>query len=417
MKNTLRISTSSNPSKSLSDRFSPVLSEKDLFASLKELREKYHKNHPKGLFKTFDIVTSSMQTDKLTRQKLISDRLSKGRSLLDLRFSNLETTHFEGKVKALQDCLSQIDEKKIHDFIGGIKVLKGLKSELLMNFQIRNSEVLQEVNVKGLILELDDWINQGKTFEFSNLSQDFTYLNRSVRELIRLMKKEGIENGAEMMEILWKVIVKVVDEACANHFNDLEKFEEKGRAEKKNLEFLKEKEILLVKEQSEIMVKKILGENEALIELMRKRKAECENVENQLFSCKETMNKAFDRGIRSNCLKKYNKVLSGIEQFIEETEKEQEKQVSTLQSIADIMDMLKKLSEKQRKSHKGIQTDALNLGDINFASKYEEYVKLFGTAFGEIRSDESINNFVALIRRDLEPGLGKRSSFKRRTKN
>jgi hypothetical protein len=44
-------------------------------------------------------------------------------------------------------------------------------------------------------------------------------------------------------------------------------------------------------------------------------------------------------------------------------------------------------------------------------------LKLFGTGFGNAGSAASINAYVALIKRSLEPKAERRGGIKRRTKN
>jgi phage-related tail protein len=108
------------------------------------------------------------------------------------------------------------------------------------------------------------------------------------------------------------------------------------------------------------------------------------------------------------------KLLDGFDSLIEDTEKEKVRQLIVLQSVASLIDSAEDFSAKPKREDKVVQTEPFSLEMINCESSYDEYLKTFGTSFGDIGSIDSINAFVSLIKRDLEPKTGKRTSLKKK---
>ena len=406
-------------------KLSPILSENDIFTSLKVLRAKYpttrshRQSSNASILKTFDLISSPLHTDKSIFQKISCDRLAKGRTFHESKLMKLEMVHSEARVRLLETQQSAEEEESLQQFINSLRVLKDLKSELSLNYKISRSEVpYSEINLNGLAFSLQDILvslENNEKLEVEALSVTMHSLNTSVRELIRVMKSKDIDRGAEVMELLWKAVVKLIDNACYSHSFSINILADKAQIEQKEIIEKSQKEIREITERFVLSSQKLIEENQKLQEKIAKLRGKCEVYEEELNDRNQQLDSLFRVENRNNDLKSMNKLLGGMDKFISDTEREQIIQVSALGSIANIMELIKKAGDRHKVS-KIIQTEPLDFSDVNYYSKYEDYVSVFGTTFGEIGSSDSINNFVTLIKRDLSPMKSTRFSIKRKTK-
>ena len=129
----------------------PALSptaDKDIFISLKNLRSKYPKStnalikvkSESELLNSFDV--SSPLLNHQIHQELISDRLSKGRVQQGSKFSKLETILSDSKAKELDSVNYELEEASLQAYLSNIRILKELKNDLFLNFQVSRSKKL-----------------------------------------------------------------------------------------------------------------------------------------------------------------------------------------------------------------------------------------------------------------------------------
>ena len=389
----------------------PALSptaDKDIFISLKNLRSKYPKStnalikvkSESELLNSFDV--SSPLLNHQIHQELISDRLSKGRVQQGSKFSKLETILSDSKAKELDSVNYELEEASLQAYLSNIRILKELKNDLFLNFQVSRSKKLwNHININGLVYTLQDKLilnsNEGP-FDFSNFSKELSSLNEPIRELIRLFLSRDLNNGAELLELLWKLIIKLLDNAAYSHFFNLSLQTDKAQADSRSIFLKKEQEISLLKDNHNKILAKITQENKELKESLKDFKIKADILKNNLKEKNDEFNILYEHGNRLNDMKDLKKLLVGFDSFIMDTENEQRKQINTLQSIANLIDSTKSLAEGVKISCKATQTENKELAEFSLWLKYSEFIKKFEKTFAGEGLDDYFIGFIAYLK-------------------
>lgn len=419
-----------DPTKSLKtlERFtgiSPILPSTDILHSFKKAKAKYEisariRTKPNSYYLKDLEKFEKSQVDKTAMQQITSERLWKGKILKDPKIPKIADLESESKIKFFNDTLNQDEENRVNFFLNTLTAFKKMKDLLLMNFKISKiDETGNGSSVDGLLLELKDLAENVDRFgkvEYEELLKYFLILNTYFREIIRILKGKKEHKAAETTEILWRVIVKLVDSAVWTHFLYAGEFSDMIQGQTRDLFKEKTQELSKIQSHFENEVKTLVNENQRLKEALENTKVELENVRIALIQKKNELKELIRFENRDKDLENLKKLLSSFDSFIEDTEKEKVRQMIVLKSVANLINSAEDLTTPAEKVNVKLQTDPYNFEIINYGSSYEDYLSVFGTSFGEVGSKESINAFVSLIKRDLEPKNTKRSSIKRRIK-
>ncbi|OMJ76195.1 hypothetical protein SteCoe_24490 [Stentor coeruleus] len=373
-----------------------------------------------ALVRSFELFSPKNRVDKKALQDLASERLSRGATTRNVRVPLYEEIFAGSKARDYELNLTQEEDNEITELIENLSVLKDIKAELQLNYSIcKKEELYNQVNLNGLFFVLKDKLKAysiDARMDFNWLSQELVSLNPYIRELIRAQKSRGLEQGADLLELFWRVLVKLLDNACYSHFLMSKILADKVQTESRAVFTDKQKEITKLKEQYESHINKISTENNTLKEKLSGVKNDYETIKHELIKKTNYIKELFKYDNRDKDMENLKKLLGGVDKFIVDTEREQARQMMALQTVAKFIDAAKEAYVQPKYGSVSTQTDPFSIDVINCNSKYEDYLSTFGTTFGEIGSCESINAFVSLIKRDLEPKSSKRTAMKRKTK-
>jgi hypothetical protein len=399
---------------------SPILPNQDLMNSLKDLRNKYPRKVNKYTHNSNDIPGLYTSADKHIVQEMTSDRLSKGRKYQVHKLTKYETTQSEAKLKSFESNINILEESRMENFVNNIKVLKPLKSELGINFQVSRTEAAYaQINFVGLLYLLQDKldvISNVQVFDVDTLSANLQSLNLPMRELIRLMQSNKLDKGAELLELAWRFTVKLIDTACVAHLQSASRLADTIQKNSQAIRDKKESEIDEIQKTFKKSLETLQNENKNLKNDLEQAKKTLKSTIEQLYERNEEIKKIFNYDIETKEMIRLKKLLNGLDDFIIQTEREQNKQINTLETISNIMNLVDIYYINPRTVSKEIQTDPIDFECINQDTDYEDYIQLFGTTFGQIGSIDSVNAFVRFIKKKMQPRAVSRIPFKRRTK-
>ena len=419
-----------DPTKSLKtlehfSSISPIYQSADLLQSFQKAKTKFQnsariRTKPNSYYLKDLEKFDKSHVDKTAMQQITSERLWKGKIFKEPKIPKIADLESESKIKIFKDSLLQEQEGKILFFLNNLTAFKQMKNMLMMNFKIAKSEEIGAgSSVDGLLLELKDLmdkVDKCGRIEYEEILKYFIELNMYFREIIRILKGKKEHKAAETTEILWRVLIKLVDSAVYTHFLYAGEFSDMIQGQTRDIFKEKSQELDMIKLQFTEEIKKIKDENEKLKENLNCTKLELESVRAALIHKKNEMKELIKFENRDKDFENLKKLLSGFDSFIEDTEKEKVRQIIVLRSVASLIHSAENLATPPDKTDAKTQTDPFSLEVINIGSTYEEYLSVFGTSFGEIGSIESINAFVSLIKRDLEPKGAKRSGIKKKIK-
>lgn len=374
-----------------------------------------------GATSSLELHSTRNRIDHKTIQDIASEQLSRGASTKNLRHVPYENTFAGPRSCEFEDLETEEDQKQVTELIENLAVLKDMKEQLLLNYSICKKEPpYSQINLNGLFFILKDKLkvlSSDARIDFNTLSQEIIALNPVVRELIRAQKSKGLVKGADLLELSWRVLVKLLDNACYSHFLTSKMLADKVQTESRAVFTEKQNEIAQIKDLHTLNIGKILAENSQLKDSLALMKNDLEATKQELVKKNDYLKDLFKFDNRDKDMENLKKLMGGVDKFIFDTEREQAKRIIALKTVANVIKAAKKAYKKPKIASVCVQTDPFSLDIINSNTKYEDYIKTFGTTFGNIGSFESINAFISLVKKDLEPKSVKRSMFKRKTKN
>lgn len=402
---------------------SPILAGPDIISSFRSVKAKYSKSvriitKPNRYYQKDLDKIDRLQIDKKAMQDIVSERLWKGRVVNEPKIPKVADIESETKVNAFADSKLLEEETNVNYFLNKLTVFSKIRDLLLMNFRISKLKDFSIAsNVEGVLIELKEELeklDKNLKIDEHEILSHFTSLNSYIRQLIRILKYHQDDSAAEVLEILWRFIIKLFDNALYTHFILTSEFTEIIHKQNRDIFEEKTQEIQKIQQSFNSQIKTLSEENFKLKETILKISEELETSKSDLLSKKNEFKNLIKSENRVKDLINMQKLLSGFDSLIEDTEKERVRQIMVLQSVASLIDSAEEMNSKKENFEKEAQTEPFNLDIINCESSYEDYIKTFGSSFGEIGSMDSINAFVSLIKRDLEPKSIKRNSIKKK---
>ncbi|OMJ92426.1 hypothetical protein SteCoe_4763 [Stentor coeruleus] len=370
---------------------------------------------------SLDLHSTRNRVDYKTLQDIASEKLSRGASTKTIRCVTHENTFAGPRSCEFENPETEEDQKQVTELIENLLVLKDMKEQLLLNYSICKKELpYNQINLSGLFFVLKDklkMLSSDARIDFNGLSQELVALNPIVRELIRAQKSKGLVQGADLLELIWRMLVKLLDNACYSHFLTSKMLADKVQTESRAIFTEKQNEIAQIKDLHALSIEKVIAENSQLKDRLALIKNDFEATKQELVKKNDYLKDLFKFDNREKDMENLKKLIGGVDKFIFDTEREQARRIIALKNVASVIKAAKKAYKKPKIASVSIQTDPFNLDVININTKYEDYIRTFGTTFGNIGSFESINAFVSLVKKDLEPKSVKRSMVKRKTKN
>lgn len=261
----------------------------------------------------------------------------------------------EKKLEAVEESLKATDENTNKDILNDLHFLKPLKFDLELNWEIaRGKELIPNESRLGVFYALEEKLknpsNSGpiNSFNLDPVLNEFKDCCRLFRDILRGIMTKGAEDEGILMEMLWKVMFKAIDNCLAKHEYSLNSVIEctksklkiesetyKTQMQKQTEEFNRiktslEKQLALNNDQISVLT---CERNEYLRLLNEKSRliVELTEVESQEKACIE---------LRS--------LLGKLSSYITESETEQNTQVATLNHLSFVIKAADILREKPK---------------------------------------------------------------------
>lgn len=324
-------------------------------------------------------IFSALKTQELSPLKLTNsqvfleqsvDRLYKGSRPTTQSVDMQNTPLFqlaevvcEKKAEEIEIKLKSQDEALSGNLINDLIFLKPLKFDLELNWEIaRGKETLAPEKKLGIFYVLQEKminplpVGSLNTFNLDPIVDELKEFSRLFREILRGIAYKSGEDEAVLMEMLWKVVMKLIDTSLGKHefalncviestksrlkymhddFNQklkikVNEFEKKFADLNKENETLKHHVKTLTKEKGDL-IQALNDKTKTLVELTE--------VESQEKACVE-----------------FRGLLNKLSSYITETESEQSKQVNTLNHISVMIQAADMVSQNPETKYAQTQT-------------------------------------------------------------
>lgn len=349
-----------------------------------------------------------------------NDRLYRGARVL-IGKTTQENLTARGNYKDLSHFFTSEEKAEFEEFLDSIQLLYPLRFDLELNFELVRGEVtsLQHTmagdyyslkeKIEGLLKEQEETMKAITSSEIVKLFQEH---NRIVRHVLLGLKLKGDGNEATIVEMLWRIIVKLFDNALVVHERGINEMAEMAKIKSRNI----------LKEYSEKL--KFLGEaNESTKEDYEKRiekyqeqikllQVTLQAKEKAIALKDEKMADLLEIGNRDKSCIEMSRVLKKLNTYIGETEDQQYKQVAALSDIEYVMKMAETFDSKQECASKLTQTD-WSIPDSRFPEFI--YPKVSGNYFYPLYRpcpDIDFNVVIRNLKRALDECDGEQQFYK-----
>jgi hypothetical protein len=312
---------------------------------------------------------SKKLSQDLYYQEKSVERLYKGSRILSGNLFNLN----EGSSEKL-DMANQTSTNEIQDFLQSIRILYPLRFDLELNYEvIKGKNIQSQHNMMGdfysLKEKIDDLLRTSpdelkdlSSGEFLKILQEY---NRVIRHVLLGLKVNENDDEASILEMLWRIIVKLIDNALIMHEQIVIDLTKKMKEKVKEIDIdAKEKVRKLQNElnfQREEADKKI----EKMSETIKLLSSNLSNKEQMIHERDERMNELLEGTNRDKSCIEMTRILKKLDAYISETEDQQHKQVAALSGISHVMSLAENFDGKPESSLTLVQTD-VTLPDNRF---------------------------------------------------
>lgn len=260
-------------------------------------------------------------------------------------------------------------EKVAHEaFTQSLKFLQALEFDLDLNYEIVHGggdEDLPEPSPLGgfylLQEELDKAVSQSSEMllkeSLASYSGKLSDYSKIVRTVLRGLRKRDLENECVMVELLWKVIVKLFDSAIDIHQHTLNEAVEMMKyrvrvdieSHRKEIEDLRSN-WSHTEDNYKDQISKL---DQTLLSLQAQRT----KLETELAERQEELAKITEGNQRHKIVQEMNLWSRKLADYLNESEAEQMKQAAALESIEVIMEASKRVNERRERKEAEVQTD------------------------------------------------------------
>ena len=257
-------------------------------------------------------------------------------------------------------------ETEFIEFLDSIRMLYPLRFDLELNYEVVRSETkpaqhtmlgdyfsLQEKIESLLKTDADSM----KNISVSDFLKIFSEYNRIVRHILLGLKIKDQNNEATLLEMLWRIIVKLFDNALILHEQSIFDLNEMMRIKTKNT--IKEySEKMKTAQNNFLVLKKEYEEKiEKIEEQARVLQSNLSIKEKMLAEKDEKLSNLLEISNRDKSCIEMTRILKKLNTYISETEDQQYKQVAALSGISHVMSMAENFDEKEEVFTKETQTD------------------------------------------------------------
>ena len=258
-----------------------------------------------------------------------------------------------------------------HDkFLRSIHLLKSLVPELDLTYSVLNEESgeeeselkshlgayysLGEEMERACGVKVDDMLKEDRGLFAKKLGSYSTIL----RAVLRDLKRKGSENEAIVVEMVWKLVVKLFDTALEIHDYtisdavEMTKYRVKFEIEKRRSE-LETAQFQWNEKEGKLLAS--LHEAEGAYTSLQ---AERQKIEQELADRQEELARLTDISVREPLVVEMQQLYRKMNSFLTDTELEQSRQAAVLEGMEGIFKAAKVLTTPATKAEKAMQTES-----------------------------------------------------------
>jgi hypothetical protein len=298
-------------------------------------------------------------------QEKSNDRLYRGARML-LGKGKSEVPDGETIEKSGEVMFTETASIEFHEFLDSIRMLYQLRFDLELNYDIvRGDAVVNQHTMLGDYFSLEEKLTEllqtgadsMKTINSAEILKVIQEYNRIVRHILMSLKLKTQNNEATLVEMLWRIVIKLFDNALILHEQSLFDLTEMAKTKTKNT----------IKEYKEKMSFQLNEFQVTKDDLEKKIDRLQEQVKNLQFAIADKDKYIHDRDKRMNelleatnrdksCLE-MTRILKKLNNYISETEDQQHKQAAALSGISHVMSLAEKFDGKPETDVKETQTE------------------------------------------------------------
>ncbi|CAG9331781.1 unnamed protein product [Blepharisma stoltei] len=309
--------------------------------------------------------------DRTVVQEFSSERLYRGARADRKHRSNknpiyrIEHLEDEEKFKVIKSASVAQERKDLDSFLDSFRFLQNLKMDLQMNYQVaRSEEIMSPAPGIGLFYQLEEALKSS----INDHPKDLLKITRTdfqeklaayttlIRELIRSEKQKGNDNEAIMIEMMWRLVTKLFDQAMIAHDYTINDAAEGIKMKIRQEIDTQREEMKKLERKWEEREEKLKDEIKTLTGQLNKLHQDYARVDNALIEKEIQLTELIEFESKGKTINSMKKMLKGLNNYISESEIEQLKQISTLQSISRVLELAEKLDQKPKSGDQSVQT-------------------------------------------------------------
>lgn len=261
-------------------------------------------------------------------------------------------------------------EKEVRTFqnyFESLKYLNCLKFELELNFDLARGKNVQycESDELGVLYILQDKLEMlinkkskaNKLSTKEDIAKEFHEYTKVIRDILRRVRSKGAENEAVLLEVLWRLIIKVVDKGLCKFVQRTQLLIENNRvaASRVKRKFMEDYENLQYTKDE------IIAEKDREIAQLKTQnvefKKEVSHLKKLVLEKEIKIAEITELDGRVQAVNDMQNVMRRLTKYIDETETEQQKQAATLNSLSHIMSAVQEFDKKPDTASLECQTD------------------------------------------------------------
>lgn len=280
------------------------------------------------------------------------------------KFSDLEEV---GKVHEMASLQQRKESIQHRELTRSLQVFTELQFDLDFNYDLSREAASDAGEVpSGLLVTLQELAKdtseqqQDQLIELytrdtvGGLLKDYT---QHIRTLLRCLKGRDMNSESSLLELLWKLVVKLFDSALVVHDLQLQqtleltKYRVREEVERRRREL--EALALHIEREEQNHRDQVARLNDQIKALVAAK----QNLEEHLEERQIAINKLQSVTTREESVREMSQFYVKMDRFLVEAENEQEKQLNALQDISTVMEEVRKLDQKQPCANDEAQTE------------------------------------------------------------
>lgn len=317
-------------------------------------------------------------------QEQVSERLRRGGRQFTVQnvnplFKLAEIESSIQKRQLIEDLLIK-ESQECKMYIESLKNFQNLRFDFELNFElVRGNDFAncKESPKLGTYYWLEKEMNKamdGRLSEVFSLNKETISVllqeyTQCLRDILRSIKGLNGRNEAVLLDLLWRLVIKLFDNAMSLHsyYIDLTAENSKESLRKAKSEYDKTKEDLMKKSDS------IIQQKDEHIKLLEKKiqdlKSTQSYLEHELIDRETRLAEFTEMGSRIEAVGNFEKLIKKLHKFIGDSENEHEKNISTLKNLADVINLAETRESNRELKDCGVLTEISYSSDEAYRRK------------------------------------------------